>query len=333
MNTLYGRFGMNPESTVMEVCREERYLELIKKENFQSAEKLTDDYYLVNYMTNSRCVNDEDWKAPRLTAVQLSAAITAMARIYMYPFISRSDCFYTDTDSIVIGNPLPDECVSSTEIGKFKLENKVSKGFFLAPKTYMLDVEDDRHIIKHKGPAKDVFTSDWFVRQFQDLSQTKVIQTSANFRIDWSDLNIRKKPMMITQGFPKSTKRENIYDKNNVWINTRPIEVIDLGTKDATFIFKLQKLKDEKANEEAVSQSSTEEGTVLDQPTQYKSKREAKNPRKNRSHSPTSLNFAHQNRIKRRSISARLLCLVRTNSPFRYLLPWVDYLWERSRRS
>jgi len=37
---------------------------------------------------------------PRLGAVQIAAAITACARIHMYPYISRDDCHYTDTDSL-----------------------------------------------------------------------------------------------------------------------------------------------------------------------------------------------------------------------------------------
>jgi len=37
------------------------------------------------------------------SAVRISAAITASARIYMYPFISREDCYYTDTDSVILG--------------------------------------------------------------------------------------------------------------------------------------------------------------------------------------------------------------------------------------
>ncbi|KAJ1416382.1 DNA-directed DNA-polymerase, family B, mitochondria/virus [Sesbania bispinosa] len=60
---------------------------------------------------------DDYWDPPRISAVQLSAAVTACSRIYMYPYISRDDCYYTDTDSIVIGKPLPEEDVSSTELG------------------------------------------------------------------------------------------------------------------------------------------------------------------------------------------------------------------------
>lgn len=103
MNSLYGRFGMNPESTVTEICNQKKYEELMKMDNFQSAEKLTDHYYIVNYISNSSFADDDDWKSPKMSAVQLAAAITACARIHMYPYISRPDCYYTDTDSIVLG--------------------------------------------------------------------------------------------------------------------------------------------------------------------------------------------------------------------------------------
>lgn len=243
MNSLYGRFGMNPESTVTEICNQKKYEELMKKDNFQSAEKLTDHYYIVNYISNSIIVDDNDWKAPKMSAVQLSAAITACARIHMYPFISRPDCYYTDTDSIILGSPLSDDLISSIELGKFKLECNVKRGIFLAPKSYMLDIEDDRNIIKHKGPAKDLVTSEWFKRQLADLSLTEQISTSANFRIDWKELKIVKKELLIKLGLPLSTKRENVYDSNNVWIDTRPIDVIDLGTTDATTIYKYEVLR------------------------------------------------------------------------------------------
>ncbi|KAF5182439.1 Dna polymerase, partial [Thalictrum thalictroides] len=124
MNSLYGRFGMNPESTVTEICNQKKYEKLMKKDNFQSAEKLNDHYYIVNYVSNKSFAdnNDDDWKPTKMSAVHLAAAITACARIHMYPYISRTDCYYTDTDSIVLGSPLPDDMISSMELGKVKLE-------------------------------------------------------------------------------------------------------------------------------------------------------------------------------------------------------------------
>nr|YP_009861441.1 uncharacterized protein [Mirabilis himalaica]QKN19338.1 uncharacterized protein [Mirabilis himalaica] len=223
MNSLYGRFGINPESTVTEICNQKRYDELFQMDNFQSAEKLTDHYYIVNYITNSSLVDDANWKAPKMSAVHLAAAITACARIHMYPHISRPDCYYTDTDSIVLGSPLSDDLISSTEMGKFKLEYRVKRGIFLAPKTYSLLTEDENQIIKHKGPAKDFVTSEWFLKQFADPSQTELITMNQNFRIDWKKLLIIKKDMIIRLGLPQSSKRENVYDENNVWIDTRSI--------------------------------------------------------------------------------------------------------------
>lgn len=270
MNSLYGRFGMNPESTVTEICNQKQYEELMKKDNFQSADKLTDHYYIVNYITNSSFVDDDDWKAPKMSAVQLAAAITACARIHMYPHISRPDCYYTDTDSIVLGSPLSEDLISSTELGKFKLENHVKRGIFLAPKSYMLEIEDDRHIIKHKGPAKELVTSEWFQKQFADPSLTEQISFHSNFRIDWKKLQIEKKEILIKLGLPKSSKRENVYDSNNVWIGTRSINVIDLGSKDATTILKYELLS---KNGESESQSTTEgKKTTTVQPTLYKTK-------------------------------------------------------------
>ena len=106
-------------------------------------------------------------------------------------------------------------------------------------------------VILFKGPAKDliIITSEWFKKQFADPSLTEQIPIHANFRIDW------KKDILIKLGLPHSSKRENVYDSNNVWIDTRSINVIDLGTQDATTILKYELWR---KNGESVSQSTTE---------------------------------------------------------------------------
>ena len=94
---------------------------------------------------------------------QISAGITAYARIDMFPYISREDCYYTDTDSIVIKSPLPEEDVSPTVLGKLKLEKKIKKAIFLAPKAYYIYPSgDDEEIIKHKGAGKAIAHCEWF---------------------------------------------------------------------------------------------------------------------------------------------------------------------------
>ncbi len=48
MNSLYGRFFINPESTITEVCKKERYEYLIQNSNFISGDMLSDHYYMVS---------------------------------------------------------------------------------------------------------------------------------------------------------------------------------------------------------------------------------------------------------------------------------------------
>ncbi|OVA05070.1 DNA-directed DNA polymerase [Macleaya cordata] len=113
MNSLYGRFGINPESTITEICERKRYdilLHSVKKLVY--GEKLSDKYLMVNYKINTVHADNSEWNPPKISAVHLSAAITAYARIYMYKHISRHDCVYTDTDSAVLERPLPEDEIS-----------------------------------------------------------------------------------------------------------------------------------------------------------------------------------------------------------------------------
>lgn len=182
MNSLYGRLGINPESTITEVCKKERYEYLIQNSNFISGDMLSDHYYMVSYNSKTGHVdNSSDWNLPTNTAVQISAAITACARIHMYQYISRPDCYYTDTDSAILGNPLPEDEISSMELGKLKQEHIVKNAYFLAPKSYTLLTPTGDIIIKHKGLAKDLVDYEWFVSQYADLSRTKQGTVVYNF--------------------------------------------------------------------------------------------------------------------------------------------------------
>lgn len=59
MNFLYGRFGINLQSIVTEICNQKNYEDLMKKDNFQTTEKLTNHYYIVNYITNKNSINND----------------------------------------------------------------------------------------------------------------------------------------------------------------------------------------------------------------------------------------------------------------------------------
>ncbi|QCE05191.1 DNA polymerase [Vigna unguiculata] len=106
LNSLYGRFGIKPESTITTICEENKYNYLIQNKDFNIANKLSDKDYILSDLNNRD--DATDWAPPRLSAVQLAAAITACSRIHMYKSISREDCYYTDTDSVVLKNPIPE---------------------------------------------------------------------------------------------------------------------------------------------------------------------------------------------------------------------------------
>ncbi|XP_059645954.1 DNA polymerase-like [Cornus florida] len=231
MNSLYGR---------------DSYEYWIKKDNFIFGDRLGDHYYIVNYVSNAANAPDSEWIPPKISAVQLSAAISACSRIHMYKYISREDCYYTDTDSAILGNPLPDEEVSNLELGKLKIEHKVKKGHFLAPKSYSLETEESGDVIRHKGPAKKMVNRGWFEGQFADLARTQNITVESHFRVDWHTLNIAIKKYQVSLGSKIGTKREPVFDENGAWIDTKPKHVIDLGGQESEVLkLELKMLKSE----------------------------------------------------------------------------------------
>ncbi|GJY06607.1 DNA polymerase-like protein [Tanacetum coccineum] len=166
MNSLYGRFGINPKSTITEVC------------NFKR--------------------NDGTHWTHRRICCQLAAAITASARIYMYPYISRDDCYYTDTDSVVLSQPLPEELISSSIL----------------------------------GPAKDKVTPEWFEKQYAEPSRRVQVKVDAKFRIDWESLEIKNQEIIFSLGLKEGSKRLPVYDSNKNWVDTEPIAIHDLSNID-----------------------------------------------------------------------------------------------------
>lgn len=173
MNSLYGRFGISPESTITKIgSLNEANKAVMEHDDFIEFSRLGVDKFGMEkyiYTYNERADDNDEWNPPYNSAVHISAAIAAYARIHMYRFISANDCYYTDTDSIVVKNPLPDEEVSSTEIGKFKLEMTIDKAIFLAPKAYCaFNRETNSDIIKQKGAGKAMVDREWFKSMLED---------------------------------------------------------------------------------------------------------------------------------------------------------------------
>jgi hypothetical protein len=164
LNSLYGKFGMSPDLPETTIIKKEDYNNFIKnipggESSIVLIEELGDKILIQFYNTDPLSELNperESNKAPSVN-IAIASAVTAYARIHMSKFKNRMDLpnlYYTDTDSLYFDGPLPENYVSSTELGALKLEGIWDDAIFLAPKVYALR-NDKETIIKVKGVKKE----------------------------------------------------------------------------------------------------------------------------------------------------------------------------------
>lgn len=113
LNSLYGKFGQNPERR-----RKLPYIDLENKVKFYKTEKTISKKF--NYLP-------------------VAVFITALARYKVINDIMKigiENWVYTDTDSILSLTPFPSEMVDNKKLGKYKVEQIFKKCRVLGPKTY-----------------------------------------------------------------------------------------------------------------------------------------------------------------------------------------------------
>jgi hypothetical protein len=136
-----------------------KFIEGFKNDEIQSCVELGNKVMVI-FRTHQTDINTmlDGIKQTHNVCVSIASAITAYARIHMSQFKNNPDfrLFYSDTDSIYIDRLLPKYMVSSTILGKMKLENVLTNAIFLAPKLYCLKTEEGKVIHKVKGLSHDV---------------------------------------------------------------------------------------------------------------------------------------------------------------------------------
>jgi len=123
LNSLYGRFGMDDNFISVNIIHEDFYADFENKYfDYIIDVKKLGNYVLVSYRNEDNTIEDS---GTHNISIGIASAITAYARIHMSQFKNNPNfnLYYTDTDSIYINKPLPAEFISSTELGKLKLEN------------------------------------------------------------------------------------------------------------------------------------------------------------------------------------------------------------------
>lgn len=167
MNSLYGKFGLNPQNDVAQVLdlkdpktRSSFFDNADGKfnpEHISDLIKIDERFYVVVHKNVSNFIHDEDDLYHGIDVnIAIASSITALGRLWMSDWKNREDTtlYYSDTDSIVIDRPLPDAYVG-TGLGKYKLEYEISSAVFLAPKVYGFKTLDGEEHIKVKGVKKE----------------------------------------------------------------------------------------------------------------------------------------------------------------------------------
>jgi hypothetical protein len=167
MNSLYGKFGMKTEMTKVEVINNNpeilnKYLDKIGTNIVDIIH--SDDKIILIYTLNKLSFKEADNHLEHDAVfhtldvnIAIASAISAYARIKMSYFKNNPEfnLYNSDTDNIVIDKELPAHLVGN-ELGQLKLEHKITKAVFLAPKVYGIIEETGNEIIKAKGLVKNV---------------------------------------------------------------------------------------------------------------------------------------------------------------------------------
>lgn len=219
MNSLYGRFGMEPIIETSLIINDDEVESLIDDNTITDIIKLNDNKSLINLYSDS----DKDllnFSALSKDNINISfaSAITAYARIEMSKFKNNPEInlYYSDTDSIYVDKPLHPVFVGQ-EIGELKLENKFKEAVFLAPKVYAGQLEDDSEIVKVKG-----FTEKLSLEQIKSLliKDSKLELYHDKWFRNFEDSSIEIKNQMYTL-VSTENKRKLVYVENKL-IDTTP---------------------------------------------------------------------------------------------------------------
>ena len=188
MNSLYGKFGMKSEKTVIECYNNndpEKYYAL--QDYLESTKNVIQDIIDVGGFTIivrngvSLAQQNGDMYHGVDVNIAVASAVTSGARIIMSKVKNNPNfnLYYTDTDSIVVNSPLPEEMVGSA-LGQFKLEYEINDAVFLAPKVYAFLASDGTIVKKVKGVAKEHVNK----LSMKDFSGLLVLESSLLFKQD-----------------------------------------------------------------------------------------------------------------------------------------------------
>ena len=120
-----------------------------------------------------------------------------------------------DTDSLIIDKKgfdiLKSKDLIGNNIGQFKLEYNIKKGYFISNKTYCLILDNNKTIIKAKGVNKNILTEQDFINLYNNIN-IKTTRQNTFSNLTESYVNIENKYIILNSN--AYNKREKLFDEN-----------------------------------------------------------------------------------------------------------------------
>jgi len=226
LNSLYGRFGMNPEFELHEIVDESRLLTIENSDDYVVTDitQLEDEMTWLSYMKKSS--TDDELNYVNIS-IPIALAISSYSRIYMSQFKNqeKGNLYYTDTDSIDIDYEI-DPALIGSGLGQLKLEHEFKEATFIAPKVYGgIGIKRDKglvtyyEIVKAKG-FKNPIEYSKLKSLLNQNSKLELCQEKWYRNFGNSEINVNNEiyTLMVT-----SNKRELVYNSNGQLVDTKPL--------------------------------------------------------------------------------------------------------------
>jgi len=232
MNSLYGRFGMHTDPVRDEIVTPEQSLNIMNKYKVQNVISI-DFLQLISYTIDlpisevrnkNKVIRKMIQELPGQTNVPIAAAVTAYSRMLINQYKLKAlqsglDIYYSDTDSLVLNGPFPEEYCDPAKLGMLKLEHVFREGIFVSPKIYFLELEDGTSINKCKG-----YSGKFNKEQYLSLLKGQ----SLDLRITRWTINLEEGIVQVRKDLsyrlnPIFLKRNKVFNSQGVWIDTRPL--------------------------------------------------------------------------------------------------------------
>lgn len=225
LNSLYGRFGMEPIINKQKFVDFNELTKLMKKFNNQELDFIKlDDSYFVIYPDINLIKNDI-----HKVNISIASAVTAYARMHMAKlkkYCSRNNIklYYSDTDSLILDSTLPDN-FTGKDLGLLDYEYKIKKYIGLGPKIYRLELENGEILNKVKGlkTANSISSEDFESLLIKDnkliINKNKWFKSKIN-----GDIEIKNQIYTLVN---TSNKKLPIYNESGKLINSIPYKIKD----------------------------------------------------------------------------------------------------------